>query len=451
MAKLTRVTGKLFGETATSTGQDPQIGQFGSAKNGTYVGTGDIATIQNLSAWSVGWADAVTPTQQFPTLPEMTGVHKVLSYQQNYLLQQGVAEWDSATTYYTNSFCSVNGTLFVSNSDDNINNNPASDSINWTEYSRSGAYIGQTVFSLDPLVESDLHLLDGTVLPASGIYQDFIDRHIVPLFQNYPQRFCTEAEWQQAVSTYGVCGKYVYNAGVSVRLPKVTGHVEGTLDTNALGDLVEAGLPNITGTGKGTGVAGDYTGALKYTGGSTGTIGGHNNTNSLNYDFDASLSNPIYGNSDTVQTQSILGYMYIVVATGAKTAVDLEIDNIVTDLNNKVDISNMVEVPTIIEISDPSLMPSWYRVYSDGWCEQGGINIGNDAWGLATVTLLKPYKDNNYTISIGSETQTNSDFTNANSTSIRAVTMAQYINKTTASFGIQTKYNVDWVAKGYIR
>ena len=35
---------------------------------------------------------------------------------------------------------------------------------------------------------------------------------------------------------------------------------------------------------------------------------------------------------------------------------------------------------------------SWYRLWSDGWCEQGG-------WALATqvtVVLMKPYKDTNY-------------------------------------------------------
>ncbi len=38
----------------------------------------------------------------------------------------------------------------------------------------------------------------------------------------------------------------------------------------------------------------------------------------------------------------------------------------------------------------------WYRLYSDGWCEQGGsqTSTGN----LTTVMLLKPYKDNNYNL-----------------------------------------------------
>lgn len=43
---------------------------------------------------------------------------------------------------------------------------------------------------------------------------------------------------------------------------------------------------------------------------------------------------------------------------------------------------------------------SWYRVYSDGWCEQGGRFQSNDATNT-TVTFLKPYKDTNYTPIVG--------------------------------------------------
>jgi len=132
MAKLTRLTAKVFGETADGTLQDPEIGQFGSAKAGTYNGTGDVATIQSLSAWSNGWIDSVTPTQQFPPLPEMTGVHKVMSYQEAYLLQEGIPEWDNGTTYYKNSIVKESGTYKLYGSIiDNNTGNILSDSTKW--------------------------------------------------------------------------------------------------------------------------------------------------------------------------------------------------------------------------------------------------------------------------------------------------------------------------------
>ena len=106
MTRLKRITNKIFGNTASTTGSSdtgPEIGQFGSAKAGTYNATADVETIQALPAYEQGWIGAVIPDQQYPTLPEMTGVNKVLSYQTGYLMQEGVPEWDSGTTYYKNS------------------------------------------------------------------------------------------------------------------------------------------------------------------------------------------------------------------------------------------------------------------------------------------------------------------------------------------------------------
>ena len=141
MLKLTRKTGKLFGENANPSSelaQGPEIGQFGSALAATYIGTADIDTIQALPAWGQGFIGAVTPTNQYPPLPEMTGFGKVLSYQTNYILQQGLAEWDSGTTYYANSFCQLDGIVYISNTNQNLNNNPVNDRINWRIFENGG-------------------------------------------------------------------------------------------------------------------------------------------------------------------------------------------------------------------------------------------------------------------------------------------------------------------------
>ena len=185
MTKLNRVTAKIFGETASPAGDDPQIGQFGSAKIGTYIGTSDISTIQELPAWSNGWIDAVTPNQQFPTLPEMTGVHKVLSQQIAYLLQQGVPEWDSATTYYANNFCSKDGKLYVSKTDENLNNDPENDSTNWEEFTMggSGNEVGDIIWRLLPSNDAGKHLLDGALIDGSGSYSRFVN-YIADLYAN---------------------------------------------------------------------------------------------------------------------------------------------------------------------------------------------------------------------------------------------------------------------------
>lgn len=162
MAKITRKTAKVFGATATPTGIDPEIGQFGSAKAGTYIGTDDIDLIQSLPAWSKGWINAVTPTQQFPALPEMTGVHKVLSYQEAYLLQEGIAEYDAQTTYYTNSICKgLNSdnliSLYKSLIDNNIGNS-LTDTTKWQEIPIEG-HANKALSNLNADGNNRLHAL----------------------------------------------------------------------------------------------------------------------------------------------------------------------------------------------------------------------------------------------------------------------------------------------------
>lgn len=59
--------------------------------------------------------------------------------------------------------------------------------------------------------------------------------------------------------------------------------------------------------------------------------------------------------------------------------------------------SSLVEAQVVVETYKNG--DSWYRVYSDGWCEQGGTGTNNaSAVGTITTTLLKTYVDNTYTI-----------------------------------------------------
>lgn len=223
--------------------------------------------------------------------------------------------------------------------------------------------IGEIVASTIPLSDAGLHLLDGALISGAGSYAKFVN-YIAGLVTNYPDLFTTEANWQSSVTTYGVCGKFVYDSvNNTVRLPKITGFTEGTIDPTALGDLVEAGLPNITGTftladenytsDYGFNLTNDNlsgcftaTAPLKPTEGLNAS-----GTGSINQipKFDASLSNPIYGNSSTVQPQAIKVLYYIVVATSTKTNIEVDIDEIATDLNGKadVDLSNMNPTQTV--------------------------------------------------------------------------------------------------------
>lgn len=305
--------------------------------------------------------------------------------------------------------------------------------------------IGEIVASTIPLTDAGLHLLDGSLINGSGIYSAFVD-YIASIYDASANYFCTEADWQTAVTTYGVCGKFVYDSvNNTVRLPKITGIIEGTTDVNALSDLVEAGLPNITGElspsksnndntsthwtlGYGSGAFSINSGTVKR----EPSVVNANKTDVIGATFDASRSSSIYGNSNTVQPQTIKAFYYIVIATTTKTEIEVDIDDIATDLNGKADIDlNNCTKPHITDTYVNGT--SWYRVYSDGWCEQGGLLSTGDL-----ITFLKEFIDTNYTI-VGSQV------TSSGSASFR------FANKTTSTINFYTVLPSSWQACGYIR
>lgn len=208
--------------------------------------------------------------------------------------------------------------------------------------------IGQIIQSITPLTDAGLHLLDGALIQGDGIYSDFVT-YMTTLSGSHPECFTTEANWQSVVSSKGACGKFVYTAAsgnttATIRLPKITGFIEGTVDSNALGELVNAGLPNITGGTNVTlvsfyGSSGGTTGsgAFSKSGQTYTEVQPANGTNGSFFymNFDASDSNSIYGNSTTVQPQAIKVFYYIVIATTIKTDIEVDIDEVVTDLNAK--------------------------------------------------------------------------------------------------------------------
>lgn len=258
--------------------------------------------------------------------------------------------------------------------------------------------IGEIVSSTIPLTDAGLHLLDGALLQY-GSYQAFID-YIADLYDSgdYDDIFETEANWQTSVTTYGVCGKFVYEpSSNTVRLPKITGFVEGTTDVTALGDLVEAGLPNITAWMKGyLNTTLDASGAFQFYNSGYGHDGSwRQSLQSGGGDYsgvtlNASRSSSIYGNSTTVQPQTIKVLYYIVVATSTKTDIQVDIDEVVTDLNGKADtdLSNISASQSAKNTIVGWMMPDWSRAVSKvvgttytadqrGWVHANGATVQN--------------------------------------------------------------------------
>ena len=150
----------------------------------------------------------------------------------------------------------------------------------------------------------------------------------------YPNLFCTEAEWQaeKLLSAYGQVGKFVIDdtAG-TIRLPYII-NVMGAESLYQAGLRQAAGLPNVTGGYTASASMGSLlinaNGAFStsQTGDKRDYSGGTGQTYDENIAFNASNSNPIYGNSNTVQQEAIKGVWFI--------QLNSEIDSAETPIND---------------------------------------------------------------------------------------------------------------------
>lgn len=107
--------------------------------------------------------------------------------------------------------------------------------------------------------------------------------------------------------------------------------------------------------------------------------------------------------------------------------------------------SSKLDIPSryIVEISDKSLMPSWYVVYNDGWCEQGGRLLVNTNQ-TVTITFIKSFLSTNYTAF------KNLGVKSTGSSNAQELSCFNFTNTT-----MQTQVNTDhkyscWYAEGYI-
>ena len=156
------------------------------------------------------------------------------------------------------------------------------------------------------------------------------------------QYFCSENKWQNLVSDCGSCGKFVYDAvNNTVRLPKISCLAESTTNAEELGNI-----------------------------------------NSCSY---STGSSKIY---------SAKSFYYITVATSPKTDVQVDIDQVTTDLNGKADtdLSNVSMSQSLKNQIISFGLPNWSRGFqmnlpeyplsstttsfiapSDGWCNLSGV------------------------------------------------------------------------------
>ena len=202
--------------------------------------------------------------------------------------------------------------------------------------SGSGLPVGFEYFSINP------NLPSGSLPLFGGLFSREVYSSLWEYAKSQPGYVISEEQWQAlSSSNNGNVPFYSFGDGeTTFRVPSLTCWIKGANGLEEVGSFLEAGLPNIEGSITGS----DYSlfsasnitnrGALAASGGnytSSGTSSASTYKDKLT--INASLSNPIYGNSDTVQPLSIVG-MWLVKAYGTVfNEGNLEVSAIETRLN----------------------------------------------------------------------------------------------------------------------
>lgn len=139
---------------------------------------------------------------------------------------------------------------------------------------------------------------------------------------------------------------------------------------------------------------------------------------------------------------------YIVPVIDPDDAANQDLSNLTSKgqakFDAKLDKSTLTDCYVVVKKSDPSTMPSWYRIWSDGWCEQGGeLGFTSTGWVKGTKSLNIPFKDTKYNVMVmGNWSDAASSSCTVTAKTTDSFTIKYAIN-TTAQKGV-------WRAEGYI-
>lgn len=313
-------------------------------------------------------------------------------------------------------------------------------------------------------VPSGYWRLDGSLFPnAATSIPEFVQKLTAVNNQLTNKIIITESQWQSIKNTYGSCGKFAWN-GSALRFPLITNFIQGLNDLSTLGAIVEAGLPNISGYVDiyklGYNGTGSSSGALSLSAGSYAGSGAKEVGNNLRINFNASRSNSVYGNANTVQPQSVR-YPYIIsifntFQNSASIDLDALIESSVLKANTSLD--NLVD--TGLSVIKNTVIPTWNRS-GNGFIKlkpNSGVPIIIQ-WGMTgnftgssdvntyTQSLPTPFTSNSYRVAI-------TPFVSARAAgNKRDFFWADNYTTTTfqihASWEYNTTANFTWIAIGY--
>lgn len=183
----------------------------------------------------------------------------------------------------------------------------------------------------------------------------------------------TEAKWQSLASANGgYCPYYSEGDGsTTFRTPKFAPFMQVAIASANVGTYHRAGLPNIQGdlpAGENSTKESPISGAF-YQDGNNTSLGLMSDNDNLVAHFDASRSNSIYGRSTTVQPESHEWMICVVVAGQATNIGSVDVGNVMSAVAQVQ--AQVGAIPTITKTWRSGA--SWYRKWSDGFLEQGGV------------------------------------------------------------------------------
>lgn len=189
MPRLARKNIKVFAGSATNNGV------FGSLQANNPTITSDVEQLQSLSAWGKGWNAATETSEELPPLEEIQGVEYVTTYQQAYIMQEGIPEWAATVTYYKGCLAKeVTSTGFrIYNSlTDNNTGNLLSDTSNWKKVIDS----------------DDLYAFDSAVVHKTGNEDVSGEKRFKnTIFRQNPEDDYKNAPAEQVATQIGVIDK----------------------------------------------------------------------------------------------------------------------------------------------------------------------------------------------------------------------------------------------------
>jgi hypothetical protein len=158
MAKITRYSGNLKAFASEATGTNRTV--FGEVTQANDL-TSQITT-DFLQGWQI-----VGPSDQ-PTLQDFNALGYTAGQLLAYLHQVGVAEYNAAQEYHTNSLANLGGAIYTSLIDNNVGNAPASSPTQWEKTTRvqglPSAVNGGTANALTADFTPDVALVNGATI-----------------------------------------------------------------------------------------------------------------------------------------------------------------------------------------------------------------------------------------------------------------------------------------------